>query len=143
MAYAVYADLSSRMPEQTLIALTDEQGIGVGNEAVADAALADAAAEIDAMIGARYAVPVTPVPDLLKKVSLDLAVEGLYARRHDVETPDAVVRAAKASRSLLLAISRRDASLPGLTEATPANTSGAETSAGTRLFSRDSLRDLL
>lgn len=143
MAYAVYADLPSRMPEQTLIALTDEQGIGVGNEAVADAALADAAAEIDAMIGARYAVPVSPVPDLLKKVCLDLAVEGLYARRHDVETPEAVVRAAKASRALLLAISRRDASLPNLEESAPATSSGAETSASTRLFSRDSLRDLL
>lgn len=143
MAYAVYADLSGRMPEQTLIALTDEQGIGVGNEAVADAALADAAAEIDAMIGARYAVPVSPVPDLLKKVCLDLAVEGLYARRHDVETPEAVVRAAKASRALLLAISRRDASLPNLEESAPATSSGAETSASTRLFSRDSLRDLL
>jgi phage gp36-like protein len=143
----MYSDLialKERLPEQTIIDLTDDAGLNVVDPEGVDRAIGDADTEIDAKIGGRYTVPVTPVPPLLQRLSLDLAIEILYGRRPDLETPEAVIRAAKNARLLLSEIAAGKASLPGVAEDTTDSTSGAGASftANERLFTRSRMGGL-
>ncbi len=144
MAYSDLASLRQRMPEQTLIDLTDDVGAGAVNEDVTNRAIADADTEIDSHLAGRYPVPVDPAPDLLQRLSLDLAVEILYGRRPDIEEPKAVVNAAQNARKLLARIAAKEAHLPGVAEtaASGASSSGAMFTGPDRLFTRDSLRGM-
>lgn len=144
MPYATAANLLERLDEQTLIDLTDDVGVGVIGEDAVTRVIADADTEIDSFIGKRYATPVDPVPPLLLRLSLDLAIEGLYARRPHVATPEAVVRAAKNARALLASIAANKADVPGLAETDNSGTAaaGASFEAGGRLFNRTSLRGM-
>ncbi|GAB6191150.1 gp436 family protein [Desulfocastanea catecholica] len=143
----MYSDLTAlkdRLPEQTVIDLTDDGGLGVVDAGVVDRAITDADTEIDSKIGGRYPVPVAPVPALLQRLSLDLAIEILYARRPDLDTPEAVIRAAKNARLLLSEIAANKASLPGVAEATTATATGggASFTANERLFTRSRMGGL-
>jgi len=144
MAYASLTELLQRLDERTVILLTDDAMAAAVDTDAIDRAFADADTEIDSYIGGRYAVPVMPVPTLLQRLSLDLAIEGLYTRRPHVETPEAVTRAAKNARSLLANIAANKAIIPGLTELDTSGTTlaGASFEAEDRLFSRTSLRGL-
>lgn len=82
MAYSTYADLKKAIPEETLIQLTDDEGAGTVNQARISEAIAQADANIDGYLGARYAVPLAaPVPAVVRMLSVDLAVYNLYSRR--------------------------------------------------------------
>lgn len=142
MAYTTLERLLERMPQSVLVDLTDESEAGVIDEAMIDRAIGDADTEIDSSIGKRYATPVDPVPALLARLSLDLAIEILYSRRSHVATPEAVVRAAKNARTLLANIAANKADIPGIQEADRSGTSaaGASFNASDRLFSRASVR---
>jgi len=144
MAYASLALLLERIDEQSVISLTDDVAAGVVNGDAVDRAIADADTEIDSYICKRYATPVDPVPALLARLSLDLAIEILYSRRSHVETPEAAVRAAKNARVLLANIAANKADIPGIPEANLSGTSavGASFSAEGRIFSRPSLREM-
>lgn len=144
MAYATLPLILERIDEQTVINLTDDVAADVVGQDAVDRAIADADTEIDSYIGKRYATPVDPAPPLLIRLSLDLAIEILYSRRPHVETPEAVVRAAKNARALLANIAANKADIPGLQEADLSGTSasGASFSAEGRIFTRSSLRDL-
>ncbi|MDY0212556.1 MAG: DUF1320 domain-containing protein [Desulfuromonadaceae bacterium] len=141
--YTSLAQIKERMPEHILIALTDDQATGTVGAAVVERAIVDADAEIDSRLSNRYTTPVDPVPTLLQRLSLDLAIEIIYSNRPDVETPEAIVRAAKNARQLLVDIGSKRADLPGQAEATtPTAASGASFSASGRLFSRATLRGM-
>ena len=141
--YTSLTSILQRMPEATLIALTDDQGSGVVDQSVVDRAISDADSEINSRLGKRYTTPVDPVPTLLQRLSLDLAIEIIYSNRPDVETPEAIVRAAKNARQLLVDIGNKKADLPGQAEAVaPTAASGASFSASGRLFNRASLRGM-
>lgn len=143
MAYATATELIERIAEQTVIDLTDDAGLGVINTDAVDRAFADADTEIDSYLAGRYPVPVSPAPVLLTRLSLDLATEGLYARRPHSDTPEAVVRAAKNARALLASIAANKAALPGVSEGlADGRLSGASFSADGRLFTRASQRGL-
>lgn len=73
MPYATQADLVRRFGDEELIQLTDRLQVGQIAEVVVTAALSDAAGTIDSYIGARYAVPVSPVPELLLRLTCDIA----------------------------------------------------------------------
>jgi len=144
MSYATLTELLQRLDEQTVILLSDDTMAGAVNTDAVDRAFADADTEIDSYIGARYAVPVDPVPALLQRLSLDLAIEGLYTRRPHVDTPEAVVRAAKNARTLLANIAANKADIPGVAEADTSGTTAAGASfvAGDRLFTRTTMRGM-
>jgi phage gp36-like protein len=80
MAYAVLEDLVKMIPEEELAQLTAEAGdapdVGVVSEAIARAD-----AEIDAYLAVRYQVPLSPAPERVKALSVDLALYYLYSRR--------------------------------------------------------------
>jgi phage gp36-like protein len=87
MAYSVKGDIVEKLPEDVLIGLTDDAGIGAVDDSVVDRAIADADATIDAHCGKRYTVPLSTVPPMIRQVSVDLAIFNLYARR-DIDPPD-------------------------------------------------------
>ena len=144
MAYATLTELLQRLDEQSVILLTDDAlAVAVDTDAV-DRAFADADTEIDSYIATRYAVPMSPVPALVQRLSLDLAIEGLYTRRPHVATPEAVTRSAKNARLLLANIAANKASIPGVAELDTSGTeaAGASFEAGERLFTRTTLRGM-
>lgn len=84
MAYCTAQDLLDRFGERELIDAADRDQDGVADAAVISAACDDAAAEIDARISRRYAVPTTRAPALLRVLACDIARFRLFATRpHD------------------------------------------------------------
>lgn len=73
MPYATQADLIQRFGDEELIQLTDRALAGQVDPNTVSAALADADAAIEGYLAARYAVPVSPVPALLRRVACDIA----------------------------------------------------------------------
>ena len=82
MPYSTVDDIRKIIPEDDLIQLTDDEGVGVVNEAVLSEAIDQADREIDAYVGARYHVPLDPVPELIRNLSAQMAVFHLYGRRN-------------------------------------------------------------
>jgi phage gp36-like protein len=80
MAYCDLNDLLKMMPLAELAELTAESGYEPDETVVAEA-VAKAEAEIDSYLGTRYAVPLSPVPAIVKSVAADLAFYHLYSRR--------------------------------------------------------------
>jgi len=81
MPYCTQDDLLEQISEAELIQLTDDAGAGAVDETVVERAIADADAEIDAYAMTRYATPLSPVPAMIRKISVDIAVYHLFARR--------------------------------------------------------------
>lgn len=81
--YATLADLEARFGAAEIVQLTDraDPPEGVADQAVADKALADADAEIDVYVGAKYALPLPAAPEVLRRVSCDIARYRLYEDR--------------------------------------------------------------
>ena len=141
----MYSDLTTlkeRLPEQTIIDLSDDENTGLVNEDAVNRSISDADTEIDSYLGTRYAVPVAPVPDLLQRLSLDLAIEILYGRKPYIETPEAVIRAAKIARGILADIAGGKVTIPAVAEDTTTTAGNAEFSANERIFSRTTMRGL-
>lgn len=81
MAYCVLEDIRQIILDAELLQLTDDARSGVINEPRVGQAIASADAEIDGYCAARYTVPFSPVPPIIKKCSVDIAVYNLYARK--------------------------------------------------------------
>ncbi len=81
MSYSTLDDLKKLIPEEILVQLTDDEETGSVNQVRIDEAIAQADAEINAYCSPRYEVPFLPVPDLVRKLSVDIAIYNLYSRR--------------------------------------------------------------
>lgn len=132
-AAATYIEPSqylSRFGFAETLALTDEAGVGKIGRAIFFAALADAAAEIDAYLGARYQTPfAAPIPGVIQRIAGDIA----RARLHSAgAVPDAVAGALTDARRTLRDLADGRASLQGLALASSETRIGAPQSvAGT------------
>lgn len=80
MPYCDLDDLKARVPEDVLISLTDDDDIGVIDTDKTDEAIAAADALVNGYLSRRYPVPVSPVPAVVKKLSVDIAVYELFSR---------------------------------------------------------------
>lgn len=90
MAYCTAQDMMDRFGEQELIQLTDRDGSsGAIVQDVLDQAIADAAAEIDSYLGARYELPLSNPPAVLTRIACDLARYQLHD--HGIEEERSVV----------------------------------------------------
>jgi len=87
MAYSTQDDMLQQLDETSLIRLTDDAEDGVIDAEVVTRAITDADATIDAYCQGRYTVPLTPVPDKIRGISVDIAVYNLYSRKGDT-APD-------------------------------------------------------
>lgn len=100
MSYATQDDLVSRFGETEIIQLSDRANTGVIDSGVVADKLADADAEIEAYLGARYALPLAVVPTVLVRVASDIARYHLYANR----ATDDVVRRYKDAIAFLAGV---------------------------------------
>ena len=82
MAYCTQTDILEKLPEAELIALTDDDDLGVVDTARVTRAITDADAEIDGHCGKHAKVPLDPVPPLVRKFSVAIAIYNLFQRRH-------------------------------------------------------------
>lgn len=78
MAYCTLADLLKQKDEGVLIDLTDEAGEEIKLDKI-NSAIADADAEIDGYAQAQYDVPFNPVPEMIRKISVDIAIYNLFS----------------------------------------------------------------
>jgi len=136
MAYSTENDLLTMIPLKELAELTTDSGDTPDSLVVAEA-INRADAEIDAYVGKRYQLPLMPVPDQVKGLSIDMALYHLYSRRSVAPT----VRRQKyeAAVAFLKLVAAGEAVVEGasglLTETTQV---GSEFSSATRVFTRDS-----
>lgn len=107
MAYATAADMEERFGREELVARTDRDATGVVDGAVLGRALADAEAEIDGYLAARYALPLPTVPPLLARIACDIARYRLW----EDQASEEVRRRYEDARRLLEAIGRGVVSL--------------------------------
>lgn len=101
MPYSSLNDITAHIPEANLIQLTDDEGAGAVNEERVSEAIAYADQLIDGYLRGRYTLPLTTVPVLIKKLSVDLAVFHLYSRRLELEMPEAMMQRYKNAVRLL------------------------------------------
>jgi phage gp36-like protein len=113
--YSTLADITDRIPEDNLIQLTDDESLGAVNEARVSSAICDADVLIDGYLRGRYTLPLDPVPALIKKLSIDIAVFNIYSRKLELEMPDAMSDRYKNAVKVLEAIQSGKISL-GTTE---------------------------
>jgi phage gp36-like protein len=91
MAYSTEEDILEVIPRQNLVDLTDDENQGDYDPARVERAITDADAIIDSFLGGRYRVPlIEPVPVIIRRIAVDLAVYLLYRRRFELEMPPAM-----------------------------------------------------
>ena len=81
MTYATQADLETRFGSDELAQITDRINGSVIDASVVARAIADAEAEIDGYLAARYQLPLASVPAVLGRLTCDMARYYLYADR--------------------------------------------------------------
>ncbi len=91
MSYSTLTDIKAHIPEVNLIQLTDDEELGVINEERVNEAISYADQLINGYLRGRYALPLNPVPTLIQKLSIDLAVFHLYSRRLELEMPETML----------------------------------------------------
>lgn len=102
MPYCTLDDLKKSIPEANIIQLTDDTGTGGAiDQTKVDEAIAYAGQLIDGYLRGRYSLPLNPVPELIKHLSVDLAVFHLYSRRFELEMPESMMAKYKNAIKLL------------------------------------------
>ena len=68
------------IPDQLLIKLTDDEGVGAVNISRAESVITAAQAIIDTALSRAYSVPFPDPPEIIKRLTADIAVYRLYQR---------------------------------------------------------------
>lgn len=121
--YATVADMQARYGAQ-LLAMAGKTEAGQVDLDAVERALVAATSEIDAVLSVRYAVPVAPVPPLLRRIAEDLAASALP--RNGAEQASMYERRGREARDQLdkLAMGKADLGVK------PAQPSGPVTGGG-------------
>lgn len=83
MAYCTLADLISKIPESSIIGLSnDDPEVAEINMTNVTAAIAAADHEIDSYVSLVVALPVVPTPPLLNDLSAKMAIWNLHLRKY-------------------------------------------------------------
>ncbi len=139
--YCEQADILERIPEDVVIQLTDDDDLGVIDADKVAAAIERAGQEVDAWCGGRYSVPFASPPAIVVGVSIDMAIYYLYGRTME-EIPEARKDAYKNAVKLLEKVADGKVLLGAAAAPAPATNSGASFSGNTRVFSRDTLKEM-
>jgi phage gp36-like protein len=137
MAYCTQSDLITMIPLQELAELTADSG-DTPDSQVVDEAIHRADAEIDAYLGMRHTLPLSPLPDQVKGLSIDMALYHLYSRRSVAPT----VRRQKyeAAVAFLKLVAAGEAILEDAGDAPSSGDQvlvGSEFASATRVFTRN------
>lgn len=140
MPYCTLTDIKSAIPEQNLIQLTDDEGAGEVNQERVNDAIDYADQLIDGYLRGRYTLPLDPVPGLLKKLAVDLAVFFIYSRKLELEMPEGMENRYKNSTKVLEMIQKGTVSL-GTEEGSTTEPGEYKTNktASDRMFPKDKL----
>lgn len=140
MAYSTQSDLEKQLPKELLVQLADDDGDGVIDSGIVPDAIQKADDEINAYAATRYTVPFSPVPTLVRALSIDLAIWNLYARRR-LENETVTKRYDRAVK-LLRDLADGKASLgetPGPAETETGSPEATTTVSEDRTFTKDTL----
>jgi len=141
MAYCAqdetHNDILDQLDESVLIQLTDPDGAEI-DENVVTRAIEDADATIDAYCQGRYTIPLSPVPDKIRQISVDITIYNLFSRRGDTAHETRKDRHKEAIRFLEAV---RDGKIRlGAATPAPANTPDTVNISGNkRIFDRDKM----
>lgn len=138
MPYCTEADILEQINADDLIGLTDDAGGGTVDASVVARAIADADAEIDSYAAARYTVPFSPPPAMVRKVSVEIAVYNLYARRRGAP-PSRKERYDNALR-FLKSVADGTVTLGADDPLPPSQGQAPQVESATRLFTRDKMK---
>lgn len=141
MAYCTIEDIKKLLPETDLVQLTDDEGAGTINPQRLEEAVAQADADIDSYLSGKYAVPLTPVPAVVKKLSADIAVYNLYSRRLE-QIPETRAERYRNAVRMLEGIARGTISVGAATTPEPAADAGgpeATRTADERTFTKTTM----
>jgi phage gp36-like protein len=90
--YSTPPSLTGLMPEDELLQLADDSGVGDLSDPAVQAVLTEAIdqadRDIDGYVGTIQTVPLTDVPGLVANISAKLAVHYLFLRRPGVAEPE-------------------------------------------------------
>ena len=110
MAYSTESDMIKALPEETIEELTDDEQSSEIHSPFVVEAISKADGEIDAYLVNRYTTPLAvPIPDIIRGISVDIAIYYLYKRRVE-EIPETRVMSYKDSIRTLRDI--RDGKMP-------------------------------
>lgn len=140
MPYCTQDDILAQLPINDLIAQTDDEGFGEVDSTRVDAAIAGAGATIDSYCQGRYPLPLSPVPQVILSLCVDLAIYNLFTRRA-VDDPPKVRESRKIDAIRFLEKVASGGILLGA--ATPAPSAGsleATVSSPDRIFGRNDRR---
>lgn len=136
MPYATQQNIIDRYGEEALLLLADRDNDGVIDSTVVDQTLADASAEIDTYVAAKYDLPLAVVPDVLIRLCVDIAIYRL-ASDADMATEERRQRYDDAV-ALLARIGKGTASL-GLDVPPPSTNEAVVVNSQPRRFTRGRL----
>lgn len=139
MAYATQQDIVDRHGEDVLYVLADRDNDDVLDTALIDQALADATAEIDVYLAAKYDLPLVTVPAVVLRLCVDISVY-LMANTGTGRAEEYRQRYEDAL-ALLRRIASGEVSL-GLETPPVSAVGGVSVSGPSRTFSRDSMKGL-
>ena len=81
MSYCDQTDIERRIGSALLIELTDDAGSGTVDTNVLAECISDADGTVDGFLRGQYTVPLSSVPDLIKRVATYLTIYNLFDRR--------------------------------------------------------------
>lgn len=139
--YSTIDDIKKLIPESTLVQLTDDERLGTVNQTRVDEAITAADTVINGYCGKKYSVPFAIAPDMVKALSVDIAIYNLYSRKVE-EIPSTRETRYKNAISVLKGISDGTISI-GIDPEPAATTQGAPETNKTesdRVFTRDKLK---
>jgi len=108
MSYLTVADYIARFTLPEALRVAQDGQTGTVDQAKVQKVIDDATLFANAYLASRYALPIDPAPELLRKAVADLSREALHTTR----PTDAVTLAADRARSLLKDLQAGRASLP-------------------------------
>lgn len=135
MNYCTQQDLITRYGQDELIQLSDkQQNLGVIDESVVAAAIADADSLIDGYVGSRFPNQVNPYPRSLVRISCEIARYYLYENIVPDDVKDRYNEAVKS----LKAISKGEISIGTNSEGEkPSSNNTVEMTTGGNVFNRN------
>ena len=135
MPYATPEQITDRYGEEALLLLADRDGDGQVDAEVLEQALADATAEIDAYLAAKYELPLAKTPEVLVRLCVDIAA---YRLASDADTGTEERR--KRYEDVVKLLGRIAKGEVRLGRADPSSADGASVESPERIFNRKTLQ---
>jgi phage gp36-like protein len=132
-------DLKKQLSDIVLISLTDDNGLEIQQDII-DAAINSADAEINGYAQAQYDVPFNPVPEIIKKMSVDITIFNLFSRRGEIGEKDSNI--SMRYKSAIRFLENLAKNLVTIGKPDPAPPIGANFKSNPRIFNRDSMNGM-